>query len=86
MGNGLPVKVQAVPIKTPGQARIARKGCRAGNVGEIEPGLPQRRIGTPEAGLPAKIGQPGIDPHTGTGCNDQAIGLLDKGDSPLKIG
>jgi len=78
MRHRLPVERQSVPVKPPGQARITAKVVRAGDLFERHASTTERRIGTPEALRTAKIRQPGIHPHAGSGSNQQPIGLTDE--------
>jgi len=51
---------------------------RRGYAVEVDPGLRQGRVGTPESVLTTEVGQAGIDAHACAGGNDQRIGLPDE--------
>ena len=78
VGEGRPVQRQPVPVKAPGQRGIGAERGGRGDFGKRQPRPSQRRVGTPEAGVAAKVGQPGVDAHAGAGGDNQAVGLADQ--------
>jgi hypothetical protein len=59
---GASVQVEAVAVEAPGQGRGAREGVGAGDLLEGDAGLGEGRIGAPEAGVAAEVGQPESTP------------------------
>ncbi len=77
--DGAAVQGQAVAIETPGQGRV---GAEAGGVGDLVEGRARRaegRVGFPETGVAAKVGQAGVDAHAGAGANEQGVGAGNQG-------
>ena len=73
--RGAAIKLQAVAVKAPGQARIALEGGGLGHLGEGQAGRAQGGIGAPEAFVTAKVGQAGVHTHARTGANNQRLRL-----------
>ena len=71
------VEREAVAVEPPGERRVTRKGRGVGDLLERQPGAAQGRVCPPEPVATAKIRQPGIDPHAGTGCDQNDIGFHD---------
>ena len=57
MGCGLAVEIEAMPVEAPGEARVAVKGGRVGNAGEVDTGPAECRIDRPESPGAAKVGE-----------------------------
>ncbi len=68
------VQVEPMTVETPGQCRIGGEPLwvRQGSKAETE--LLVGRVGFPESLVPAESGQPGVDPHAGSRCNQERIG------------
>ena len=88
--RGVAVQLQAVPVKAPGQARVALEIFSAGRIGKAHAGMAQRRVGAPESRVAAEIRQAGIHPHARAGAHDQRIGLANQvgslSDGGIQIG
>ncbi len=75
--HGLPVEVGPVAIESPRKGRVPLEAGRVRSVDEVdaEPLVkgvcPPETLGTPE------IGQPGINPHPGAGCDYEGTGVKD---------
>jgi hypothetical protein len=72
--GGPAIEVLAVPVETPGKVRVLPEPRGVREVREGEPQLLVRRIGLPEAMVPAKIGEPGVA-HPRPGGDQQRRGI-----------
>ena len=73
VGCGVPVEIQAMPVESPRQARLAAEGFRVRHVLESQATLAEGRVGLPETLRSAKVRQAGIDPHAGAGGDDNSV-------------
>src|SRR5688500_15970834 len=85
MGLCLLVKVVAMPIKAPGQLRVANKPTRISYLLETQSQSRKRWIGAPKALRATKIRQARINTHAGSGTNDQSISPRNDFSSPLNF-
>ena len=75
VGLSVPIEVEPVSIKTPGEGRVIGKPSRIGNrfKRKTEPG--KWRIVLPKTTFPAEVRQAGVHAHARTGGNEQSIGI-----------
>ncbi len=77
MGNRPTIELQAVAVEAPSESRITYKRLWLRDVLEGEAASGERRVRTPKSILPSKVGQAGVNAHSGPGSNNQCIRLQD---------
>src|SRR5262249_21543777 len=78
-------EIQAIPVETPGQFRIAGEPAWVGEGYKIESQLLIGRVSAPQPLRAAKVRQAGIDSHAGAGANEKGVRRGDCRRSSLKI-
>jgi hypothetical protein len=76
--NRAAVELQSMSVETPGQARLRCEGRWIGDFLEGDAGSSERRISSPETLRTTKIGHARIHADTGTGGDQEAVGLPDQ--------
>ncbi len=78
MRNCVPVEIQPVTVERPRESGVLFIPRRVGHFLKREAKLRKGRVRAPETLRAAEIRQPGIDPHAGTGSDQQRVSGLDR--------